>query len=205
MVRLTSLAAILTTVLLLVANTYAIRTTIPMVENIAEVTNPHQTLPRCREQILGGFYPLSCMFYITRSRTQIAYEPMCCMEMRFLDDECHCEALEQLLVDLKQRAGKLVDMEDAEERAQNIPVYCNLKERCRIHIITVGGIEIDVASLLPRSPSPSIFLALLIVLCTALTVIGCVLVSALDIASKTPEAETTASSTPNPIWFSVIE
>ncbi|KAK1583756.1 hypothetical protein Q3G72_026617 [Acer saccharum] len=106
MARLTPLAAILATVLLLVANTYAIRTTIPTVE-IAEATNP----------------------------VEVAYEPMCRMEMRWLDDECHCEALGQLLIHLKIYGGEQVDMEDAEERAKNIPVYCNLKERCRIHIV----------------------------------------------------------------------
>ncbi|KAK0599631.1 hypothetical protein LWI29_007127 [Acer saccharum] len=135
MARLTSLAAILATILLLVANTYAIRTTISTVE-IAEATNPGQTQESCREQILsGGYYPSSCMLYIIRSPVKMDYEKMCCTEMRSLDDKCHCEALEQLLVDLKILGGEQVDMEDAEERAQNIPEYCNLKERCRIHIM----------------------------------------------------------------------
>ncbi|KAK1581468.1 hypothetical protein Q3G72_006279 [Acer saccharum] len=140
MARLTILAAILATILLLVANTYACSTTISTVE-IAEAINEGQTPISCREKILcGGYYPYHCNGYILQIPGETDYE-MCCTQMRSLDDECHCQALERLLVDLKLLHFPVKEelfkqlLANWKERAQNIPVYCNLKERCRISMV----------------------------------------------------------------------
>ncbi|KAK3199502.1 hypothetical protein Dsin_022917 [Dipteronia sinensis] len=72
MARLTSLAAILAAVLLLVANAYAVRTTISTAVMIEKVTNPnHREQSSCREEIPTP-YVRSCRFYITRSPIRIA-------------------------------------------------------------------------------------------------------------------------------------
>ncbi|KAK3199503.1 hypothetical protein Dsin_022918 [Dipteronia sinensis] len=136
MKRPTSLVPILATVLLLAAtNTYALRTTISAVMN-DEVTNPiHHQQSSCREEIQSA-YPRNCGLYITRSPLRIAYDMLCCSEMERLDNECQCEALEQLIQEVKVQAQKeqqmgRMDIKDVIKRAENVPVYCNLQQRCK--------------------------------------------------------------------------
>ncbi|KAK2639519.1 hypothetical protein Ddye_027314 [Dipteronia dyeriana] len=142
MARPTSLVPILAAILLLTAtNAYALRTTISAIVN-DEVTNPndHQQ-SSCREEIQSA-YPRNCGLYITRSPLRIAYDMLCCSEMERLDNECQCEALEQLIQQVKVQAEKKqqmgrMDMKDVIKRAENVPVYCNLLQRCKFQSLSL--------------------------------------------------------------------
>ncbi|KAK3199505.1 hypothetical protein Dsin_022920 [Dipteronia sinensis] len=97
-------------------------------------TNDHQQSSCCEE--IQSAYPQNCRLYITQSPLRIAYDMLCCWEMERLDNECQCEALAQLTWQVKVQAKKkqqmgMIDMQDVIERAENVPVYCNLQRRCK--------------------------------------------------------------------------
>ncbi|KAK2639521.1 hypothetical protein Ddye_027316 [Dipteronia dyeriana] len=141
MATLTSLVAILAAVLLLAAtNASALRTTIYTVV-INEVMNPnHHQQSNCREEIQSA-YPRNCMYYITQDPRRIAYDKLCCWEMEKLDNECQCQALEQLIQEVKVQAEekqqkRRLDIRDVIKRAENVPVFCNLQQRCKFQSLS---------------------------------------------------------------------
>ncbi|KAI9184811.1 hypothetical protein LWI28_001275 [Acer negundo] len=78
------------------------------------LTRPQTKIPSrssCREEIQSK-HAWSCGLYITRSPFRIAYHTMCCVEMKRLDVECQCEALGELIRQVKVQAEGGVDMQD---------------------------------------------------------------------------------------------
>lgn len=143
--------ALLATVLaafLLIANAYGVRTTITTVE----IDNADPSSQRsCREQI--QHQDLSqCEKYIrhgtrsgSSSSTALIEMPVeengregssmqqCCSQIRELDDECQCPALKHIVGREGQHHGggqQGEEMRSMVMRAQNIPTYCRLSQRC---------------------------------------------------------------------------
>ncbi|KAK0601902.1 hypothetical protein LWI29_028605 [Acer saccharum] len=127
MARLTSLAVIFSVVLLLTANAYAIRTIISTVE-IDEATNPNHHQPSCQK--IPSVYLDNCRRYITGSSILLPYDWLCCQEMRSLDDECQCRAMELLIQEVRSsEVEQWLDMKHIIKRAEAVSVFCELKQR----------------------------------------------------------------------------
>ena len=80
-----------------------------------------------------------------RSPLRMEYDRTCCTEIKRLDDRCLCEALEQLIWEVKVLADeekqmgfeKGLDMQDVMLRAEKVPVYCKFQQRCKFQSVSL--------------------------------------------------------------------
>ncbi|KAL5736032.1 hypothetical protein ACOSQ2_030820 [Xanthoceras sorbifolium] len=130
-------------VLLLVGNTYAHRT---ITVEIDEEANRRTSRDSCQQQIQQRDLS-QCERYITQSRgrniemvVRDGANPQqrsqslqqCCSQMRQLDDECHCRALEQIVEEGQQQGQRQQGQQQRQmvDRAQTVVTYCRLPQRC---------------------------------------------------------------------------
>ncbi|XP_071727203.1 2S seed storage protein-like [Rutidosis leptorrhynchoides] len=124
-----ALLALTFTVLIAFINVSARITTITISDN--DVTDMQcssqvkiEQLNSCKMHLTQGTHEMNLM--MTVENQDVSYLQMCCRQLMNVDQECQCNAIQEVFDEVRKRRGVIV-MRQILRKAQNLPNDCGLK------------------------------------------------------------------------------